>query len=102
MPAITGISTMRATMTSTSFGSPSGTPKPEMMAFSGKMVYTRMAITMTMMRKAVPQRTCRRGNCRAFSGVMGRPCSKQWMALCSAPWYMNMRLMSSMRPMSQM
>ena len=95
------MSTMRATMTRMSLGRPSDTPKPAMMAFKGKMVYTRMAMTITMMRKAVPQRTCRRGNCRAFSGVMGSPCSKQWMALCSAPWYMNMRLMSSMRPMSQ-
>ena len=66
------------------------------------MVYTKMAMIITMIRNAVPQRTCNRGNCRAFSGVSGNPCSKQWMVLCSAPWYPNIRLISFMRPISQM
>ena len=101
MAAITGISKMRTKMTSANLGSPSGTPQAPMMEFSGKMVYTKMAMIITMMRKAVPQRTCSRGKLRAFSTVSGRPCSWQWMVLCSAPWYMNMRRMSSMRPMSQ-
>ncbi len=82
---MTGMSTMRAMMTSVSFGAPSGTPQAVMSALSGVMVYTRMAMIITMIRNAVPQRTCRRGNCRAFSGVSGSPCSKQWIVLCSAP-----------------
>ncbi len=75
MPAITGISAIRAAMTSASFGAPSGTPHAEMSVLSGVTVYTKMAMIITMIRNAVPQRTCSRGNCRAFSGVSGSPCS---------------------------
>ena len=74
-PAITGMSTMRDTMTSASFGAPSGTPHAAMRAFKGTTVYTKMAMIMTMMRNAVPQRTWSRGKLRAFSGVKGSPCS---------------------------
>ena len=83
---MTGMSRMRTTMTRTSFGAPEGTPHASMSASIGVMVYTRIAMIMTVMRNAVPQRTCRRGKLRAFSGVSGNPCSKQWMVLCSAPW----------------
>ena len=69
------MSTIRDKMTSASFGAPSGTPHAAMSAFKGTTVYTKMAIIMTMMRNAVPQRTCRRGKLRAFSGVSGKPCS---------------------------
>ena len=72
---MTGISRMRTRMTSASFGAPSGTPHSSMSPLMGVTVYTKMAMTMTMMRNAVPQRTCRRGKLRAFSGVSGRPCS---------------------------
>ena len=98
---MSGMSSTRTATTSANLAGPSGTPSALMSAFSGTRVYTIMAMTITMMRNAVPHRTCRRGKLRAFSGVSGRPCSKQWMVLCSAPWYMNMRLMSSTRPMSQ-
>ena len=67
---MTGISRMRTRMTSASFGAPSGTPHSSMSPLMGVTVYTKMAMTMTMMR-----RTCRRGKLRAFSGVSGRPCS---------------------------
>ena len=80
-----GMSRIRTTMTSASLGAPSGTPQAEMSAFKGVRVYTMIAMIMTMMRNAVPHRTCSRGNDRAFSAVSGSPCSKQWMVLCSAP-----------------
>ena len=41
----------------------------------GVTVYTKMAMIITMMRNAVPQRTCSRGKLRAFAGVRGSPCS---------------------------
>ena len=72
---MTGMSRMRTSMTSASFGAPSGTPQAAMSPLMGVTVYTRMAMIMTMMRNAVPHRTCRRGKLRAFSGVRGRPCS---------------------------
>ena len=49
---------------------------------------------MTRKRNAVPQRGCRRENRRAFSGVSSSPASLQYTVLCSAPWYMNTRLIS--------
>mgnify|MGYP000570919912 CR=1 FL=1 len=37
-----------------------------------------------------------------FSTLSTRPCSKQLMHLCSDPWYMNVRLMSSIREITLM
>ena len=55
-------------------------------AATGTKVFTTMATSIVMMRNAVPQRTCRRENLAALAGVSDRPCSKQWMVRCSAPW----------------
>ena len=66
---MTGMSTMRTTMTSAQLRRAVGhAPGVKMSAFSGTTVYTKMAMIMTMMRNAVPQRTCRRGKLRAHLG----------------------------------
>ena len=57
----------------------------------------RMLITITIRRKLVPQRLCSLELFLTFSTLSTRPCSKQLMHLCSDPWYMNVRLMSSIR-----
>ena len=55
------------------------------------------AMMNTNIRKLVPHRGCRVGNCRAFSGARSSPFSKQWMVLCSAPWYWNTRRISGIK-----
>ena len=55
---------------------------------------TTMLTAITRNRKVVPQRSWMREHVFAFSGVMGSPCSKQLIVLCSAPWYMNTRRIS--------
>ncbi len=57
-----------------------------------------IAITSTVSRKLVPQRTCWVVNFCADSGVSGASFSYAAIALCSAPWYWNTRLMSGMSP----
>ena len=60
----------------------------------------RMLMTMTIRIKLVPQRLCSLELFLTFSTVSGRPCSTQLMHLCSAPWYINVRLISSIRETS--
>ena len=62
----------------------------------------RMLITITIRRKLVPQRLCSLELFLTFSTLSTRPCSKQLMHLCSDPWYMNVRLMSSIREITLM
>ena len=61
---------------------------------------TKMATIITMSRKLVPQRGCRREKRWALSGSSGSPASKQAITLCSAPWYSNTRRRSRMRESS--
>ena len=57
----------------------------------------RILIIITMIRKLVPQRLCCLELFLTFSTFSTIPCSMQLMHLCSDPWYMNVRLMSSIR-----
>ena len=56
-----------------------------------------MEITITTIRKLVPQRGWKVVNCCAFSTVTGLPDSKLKTTLCSAPWYSKTRRMSFKR-----
>ncbi len=58
-----------------------------------------MVTTITVSRKFVPQRTCWVLNVCADSAVSSASFSYAAIALCSAPWYMNTRLMSGIAPM---
>jgi len=68
----------------------------------GTKTKTRMATNMTVSRKAVPQRGCAGEYRRIASISSGSPRSCAWTVMCSAPWYMNTRRMSDIRPISQM
>ena len=81
---MTGTSTIRDAITNSRFG-------------RGITEYTRIATTMTVSRKFVPQRTWAVVNCCAVSGVSSTPFSYAAIALCSAPWYWNTRRMSCTR-----
>ncbi len=62
--------------------------------------YTKIVTTITVSRKLVPQRTCSVENRCADSAVTSTSFSYAAIALCSAPWYWNTRLMSFTWPMS--
>ena len=63
-------------------------------------IKNRMLITITISRKLVPHRLCSLELFRTFSTLSVSPCSRQLMHLCSEPWYINVRLISSMREIS--
>ena len=62
-------------------------------------IKNRMLMTMTIRRKLVPQRLCSLELFRTFSTFNTSPFSRQLMHLCSEPWYMNVRRMSSILEM---
>ena len=68
---------MRTSTTRMNLSTESLIPQATMSLSTGMIVYTRMAKIITITKNAVPQRTCRRGNWRAFSGVSSSPCSRQ-------------------------
>ena len=63
-----------------------------------KMILT----IITKKRKLVPQRLCCLELFLTFSTFSSSPCSMQLMHLCSAPWYMNVRLISFVLDMKKM
>ena len=86
MPATSGSSTMRESTTTPNRPIPAPSPSASATRSVGNTVKTTIDMMSVMMMNAVPQRTCWREKRRQFSGVRGRPCSRQWMVLCSAPW----------------
>ncbi len=60
----------------------------------------RIESRITTTRNSVPQRWWAVGWVRTYSGRSGSPASSVWIAMCSAPWYMNTRWMSGVRPMT--
>ena len=50
---------------------------------------TKMAMTITQSKNAVPQRGWIKLNFCTFAGVNSTPFSRAWIVLCSAPWYWN-------------
>ena len=87
MPAISGTPRMRVSTSQYQAGRPIGAK-------------TKIATIITMSRKLVPQRGCRREKRCALAGVSGRPASKQEIVLCSAPWYSKTRRRSRSRESS--
>ena len=83
-PAMTGTKIMRLTMRSHTLS-------------TRTTMKNRMLISITMIRKLVPQRLCCLELSRTWSTVSVMPCSMQLMHLCSAPWYIKVRRMSSIR-----
>ena len=63
---------------------------------------TKIAITMTQSKKAVPQRGWIRLNFCTFAGVSSAPASSALIDLCSAPWYWNTRRRSGSSEMRRM
>ena len=63
---------------------------------------TKIAITITQSRNAVPQRGWISEKRCTFSGVSSSPASSALIALCSAPWYWKTRRRSGSSEMTRM